>query len=228
MMKIPLNHGCEALVDDEDYDLVKRFDWKAARKKDGRFIPRYADLSNGWRKRRWVFMAPAILGHPRGTKVYYLDGDALNNTRANMVPGIDFHKCHEPDPATGCWEWLRSRQWQGYGRVNFRGEQWLAHRVSYILHNHFEIPPGLIVMHSCDNPACVNPAHLSLGTLSDNSKDMAAKGRSGLPPSKLTPEEVLIIRADDRARRIIAAEYGVCKSTVDHIKSGRSWTGVAL
>lgn len=100
---------------------------------------------------------------------------------------------------SGCWEWQRERNGQGYGvcnpeffgvpEVGFRkvasakrskrGYQMraLAHRVSYA-QNIGPIPDGLIVRHRCDNPPCVNPAHLELGTRTDNAKDRVERGRT--------------------------------------------------
>ena len=82
----------------------------------------------------------------------------------------------------GCWLWQAGRYPKGYGMVNLgrdmRGKQFTsyAHRVAYVLAKG-PIPAGLAVMHSCDVPACVNPAHLNLGTQADNLRDCRVKGR---------------------------------------------------
>jgi hypothetical protein len=79
----------------------------------------------------------------------------------------------------GCWVWQAARSVSGYGLLapsgGVRGDR-RAHRVSWELHNG-PIPAGLWVLHSCDNPPCVNPDHLFLGTRSDNMRDCASKGR---------------------------------------------------
>ncbi|KKK93890.1 hypothetical protein LCGC14_2688380 [marine sediment metagenome] len=68
---------------------------------------------------------------------------------------------------SGCWEWTRCRTDKGYGQVRVHGKAWRAHRLSYTI-NVGPIPDGLFVLHDCDNPPCVNPAHLHLGDHSQN------------------------------------------------------------
>jgi len=80
----------------------------------------------------------------------------------------------------GCWEWTASTDHKGYGKLAEGGRQGRtlsAHRVSYEL-NVGPIPDGLLVLHRCDNPPCVRPDHLFVGTHTDNAQDMAKKGRS--------------------------------------------------
>lgn len=78
---------------------------------------------------------------------------------------------------TGCWEFTGGKNNIGYGMVRDDKKMRTAHRVSYEEHNNIKIPQNLVVMHSCDNPCCVNPQHLSLGTRQDNMQDMINKGR---------------------------------------------------
>lgn len=81
-----------------------------------------------------------------------------------------------PEPNTGCWLWTASVNRKGYGRIGVGDAAALAHRVSWELHRG-PIPGGLCVLHKCDVPACVNPDHLFLGTVPDNTADCIAKGR---------------------------------------------------
>lgn len=78
---------------------------------------------------------------------------------------------------TTCWEWLGYRNRENYGGTQLNGVNVMAHRVSYV-YLHGEIPDGYIILHSCDNPSCVNPAHLSCGTNQENTQDRVSKGRS--------------------------------------------------
>lgn len=78
---------------------------------------------------------------------------------------------------SGCMEWNKRLNKHGYGQTSYRHKPWLVHRLVWTLFIG-NIPSGLCVMHSCDNPKCSNLSHLSLGTHADNMKDMARKGRS--------------------------------------------------
>jgi hypothetical protein len=118
-----------------------------------------------------------------------------------------------------------------YGRFKFRGVEYHAHRVSWELANG-PIPEGLLVCHRCDNPPCVNPAHLFLGTQADNLADRDAKGRavyrrgSKNGAAKLTEESVRHIRRrlkEGELQKTLAAEYGVSQSLIAQIRKGQVW-----
>ena len=132
-----------------------------------------------------------------------------------------------------CWEWTATKNSDGYGKFSIQGKQPGAHRVSYLIFV-ADIPLGLFVLHSCDNPGCVNPAHLSLGTNQDNMNDMTVKGRGNRylggthdtredleEVKELTIEEVTQIqdlcRLKIASHRRIALWYGTKKAIVTNI-----------
>ena len=119
-----------------------------------------------------------------------------------------------------CWEWQATKG--RYGQFWIHGRYWQAHRVAWVL-TYGPIPAGLLVCHRCDNPSCVNPYHLFLGTQSDNKIDSAKKGRIS---RKLTPGEVHEIRLmleEGYTQLEIADAYGVSGTIIGFIKHGRNW-----
>jgi hypothetical protein len=95
---------------------------------------------------------------------------------------------------SGCWQHTGGYEFKfkvdngtpGYREVSYRGKSWRAHRLFWVLHNHQPIPPGMVILHTCDFPPCINPAHLKLGTRAENNKDMKAKGRYNYDRSHYT------------------------------------------
>ena len=123
----------------------------------------------------------------------------------------------------GCWIWRAHCNKGGYGTIDHK----IASRVSWELLNG-TIPAGFDVCHHCDNPPCVNPEHLFLGTASDNLKDSVRKGRldhSGEKNSnvKLTYRLVQEIRNTDLPQRKLATLFGVSKGTIYYIKKNITW-----
>lgn len=88
----------------------------------------------------------------------------------------------------GCWVWLGAKDRDGYGRVMVDGRTMGAHRIAYE-ESHGPVPDGLVVMHSCDNPSCVNPDHLRVGTQAENIQDRDAKGRTYRKDSGISTSE---------------------------------------
>jgi hypothetical protein len=134
-----------------------------------------------------------------------------------------------PEPNTGCWLWLGYLDRGGYGVFKYNNKPVLAHRVSYILYKG-GIADGLYVLHDCDNPLCVNPNHLYLGTHDDNMRDKAKRGRVGgelHPRSKLSnyQRKEIIEKYVPRkySLRRLAKEYGVDDSTICQIIKNPKW-----
>lgn len=135
--------------------------------------------------------------------------------------------------ASGCIEWQRKLDKNGYGRllviVDGVKKTMKAHRLSYEHHNG-KIPDGMMVCHSCDNPSCINPQHLFVGTASDNNQDMMSKGRhrpgrrslrgERNGNAKLSWEDVESVRkrvSSGETRRSVAKSLGMHRSTIERI-----------
>ena len=134
-----------------------------------------------------------------------------------------------------CWIWSQSIQGGGYGNCFVDGRVSRAHRVSYEIHKG-PIDKGLLVCHTCDNRACINPDHLFLGTHADNTADMIAKNRmkvgDDLPNAKLCPDKIREVRAalDQMPKthtiRKFAKKFGVSRWAISEIVYGRNWKHV--
>lgn len=155
------------------------------------------------------------------------------------------------DKTGDCWLWTGSKDKRGYGRIspaNWRDAPLVAPRVSWEIANRRMVPSGMFVMHSCDNPPCVNPAHLSIGTAKDNAMDASRKGRmavksKGRPGSahhkaKLSDQDVRTIRAiydqrRDASKRMppgataaLVRRFGVGKDVICGIAARKTWTHI--
>lgn len=161
-------------------------------------------------------------------------------------PRETFASAYIPEPNTGCWLWSMSLMSNGYGQLSGGGARYAAHRFSYQLH-HGPIPDGMMVLHSCDNCACVNPAHLRAGTAQDNADDLTRRGRrtrhsaddAARRVSRPRGSRVYCAVIDEAvATRIAAAhrpganvsqlarDFGVSRSVVRGILEGRTWRHV--
>lgn len=139
------------------------------------------------------------------------------------------------DQSGDCWLWMGSRHPQGHGYsvIPGTGRVTYAHRVAWML-THGDIPPGLEVCHKCDNPPCVRPDHMFLGTHLDNMRDSAAKKRHQYGErsvhAKFTEDDVRTIRRRHAAGEGITAmsrEYGVYHGAISAICLRRNWKHVA-
>jgi len=149
--------------------------------------------------------------------------------------------------ASGCLEWQGATPGGRYGMIgagrrNGRMEMFQTHRIAYALA--YGDPGELCVCHHCDNPKCIDPLHLFLGTHKDNMQDMSIKGRSGKgsgrpigsdglkgedsPVSKLTDDQVIMIFYDKRIQREIASEFKVHQSLVSLIKNKKLWRHILM
>lgn len=161
-------------------------------------------------------------GHPRG------------GPTTHAPPEVKFWRYVEKRGPDECWPWVGARQRTGYGHLGVGAhKKVMAHRLSHYIATGEEPP---VVMHTCDNPWCVNPAHLRGGTKADNTADMIAKGRNNrtIRPrgeahhrAKLTEEMVRQIKArPDEKPGKLAAEYGVKYNVIHRIRTGLAWTHI--
>lgn len=118
----------------------------------------------------------------------------------------------------GCWLWKASFDECGYGHIKVRGKERRSPRVSWFLYKGSW--PKQQILHRCDNRACVNPEHLFEGTHLENMQDKKKKGRAS---KKLTEAIVRDIRTSEEPIDVLATRFGVSKSTINHVRSRRTW-----
>lgn len=144
----------------------------------------------------------------------------------------------QQNPETGCKEWVRHRNANGYGMLWLNGKAERTHRAAWIA-KHGTIPDGKHVLHKCDNPSCINHEHLFLGTNSDNVADKVAKNRQGRPyakgsansQAKLDEAKVKEVRSMVRSglsNSQVARAFGVSIMAISAIRNHRTWTHVPM
>ena len=124
-----------------------------------------------------------------------------------------------------CWLWSAGNA-RGYGHFWLNGKHFKATRISYSLFWHTD-PGHLQVCHTCDNPRCVNPDHLWLGSSSDNNLDKTVKGRQARGDhhgsAVLSKDDVIAIKTSEKTTVVLARKYGVGNSVIGRIQRGLSW-----
>lgn len=158
----------------------------------------------------------------------------MRKIRFDELMDIFYSKVY-PEPNTGCWLWGGAVNICGYGIFKYQVLPFktkLAHRASYLLHYGDFDYNNLQVLHKCDNPACVNPEHLFLGTHQDNMNDRKIKNRtnriahkgSNCGASSLTENDVREIRSMTNINQYeIAKKYGVTQPTISCIIKRKTW-----
>ena len=152
--------------------------------------------------------------------------------RRNTITQNDFWS--RVQKTDNCWLWLGyPRTREGYGGYTVSGKTYLSHRFAYLI-THGELPDELQVCHTCDNPRCVNPAHLFLGTTLDNMRDRDRKGRRNAVGTKNGAARLTEQSVRDLRRRVssgesipaLAREFGVLRGAVWNAVTRRTWRHV--
>jgi hypothetical protein len=162
-------------------------------------------------------------GYFAGKPTPCIRGHRIHNTTCEKPIEERFWKKVQKCSPDECWNWFGAKKEFGYGIIRYEKSIVRAHRVSYEM-TYGKIPDGMYVLHRCDNPPCVNPAHLFLGTHQDNMNDMCDKGRIA---RKLTIEKAREIKQllaeESMSRKAIARIYGVNPSLINCIANGKKW-----
>lgn len=152
-----------------------------------------------------------------------------------MAKGESERFWEKVEKTDGCWLWRAGLTMGGYGKFKLRGRSMNASRAVWIMERG-PIDAGMFVCHRCDNPICVRPEHLFLGTPGDNTRDRDQKGRMARQKGEshgrhiLTEEQVLEIRrrwtAGERPQGALAKAFGVCRPLISMIVNRKNWTHI--
>lgn len=162
-------------------------------------------------------------------EVHRLRGELAQAKGARADVASRFHAKYQI-AENGCWIWQGAKTWNGYGRItDGSGRVVGAHRLSYEMHHG---PLGQnVCRHKCDNPACVNPAHLVAGSQMQNVQDAIDRQRMARGEarwnSKLTAKDVRVIRASTATLKEIAQRHGIAESTASMVRSGKRWSHIS-
>jgi len=161
-------------------------------------------------------------------------GDVNVLTRVPIGSSLSFRLEFYSKPEGECIIWTGTKS-RGYGKLMYNGKERLAHRLSYEV-NRGPIPEGMQVLHKCDNPSCINPDHLFIGTIQDNMDDRNAKGRCNPAKgessnlSKLSNQDVVEIKKlskEGSSLRGLASRFNVTMQNVWMIARNKTWKHIS-
>lgn len=197
----------------------------------GKLIALHPDPINyNPKKERWIFKCDC------GKEKSILKGGVTKKTKPTKTCGCILSKEEILNKYThikenGCLEWTGYKDKKGYGQAHHYYKRLFAHRLSWMVHKG-EIPEGMLVCHTCDNPPCCNPDHLFLGTYKENIQDMIRKGRSNTPKgervrsSKLKNSDIYEIKKlfeKGYSMQEISNIYMCARSTISNIINRKTW-----